>query len=122
MEVFFIDQTILSGLMTATEAMQATRNLESQDMATIASQMTAFQSAFTAQLLGLNKTGADDKDRLLDVEEAAKILGVNPFWIYKRTNELPFVLRVGQRKLRISEKGLRNYIREQLENGGGYGA
>jgi hypothetical protein len=121
MEIFFIDQTMLSGLMAATEAMQTSRDLESQDMATIASHMTAFQSAFAARLLDLHKPEKDDEDRLLDVEEAAKMLGVNPFWIYKRSKELPFVLRVGQRKLRISERGLRNYIREQLENGGSHG-
>ncbi len=122
MKMFLIDQTMLKNLIAATESIRRSQDLVAQDMPVLATQVAALQGAVAARLIELNKPEKDDKDRLLDVEEAAEMLGVNSFWIYKRSKELPFVLRVGQRKLRISERELRDYIREQIENGVSHGA
>jgi predicted DNA-binding transcriptional regulator AlpA len=51
-------------------------------------------------------------DRLLDVKDAARRLGVGPDWIYRRVTTLPFVTRLG-RTVRVSEAGLERYLRSR---------
>ena len=53
------------------------------------------------------------EDTLLTVEEAADRLGVSPDWLYRRTSQLPFVVRVG-RHVRFSAKGIDRYIRNRM--------
>lgn len=53
-----------------------------------------------------------DGDRLLDVDEAARRLGVSPDWLYRRVAKLPFVVRLG-RAVRCSAAGLDRYIRQR---------
>ncbi len=49
------------------------------------------------------------EDRLLDVDEAAQKLGVQPGWLYRRTRNLPFLVRLdGQ--IRFSAAGIDRYI------------
>ena len=49
------------------------------------------------------------EDRLLDVDEAAQKLGVQPGWLYRRTRNLPFLVRLdGQ--IRFSAVGIDRYI------------
>jgi predicted DNA-binding transcriptional regulator AlpA len=54
--------------------------------------------------------GEAGPDRLLDVNQAAERLGVDPRWIYSRANTLPFTRRLGTRKLRFSERGIQKYV------------
>jgi predicted DNA-binding transcriptional regulator AlpA len=51
-------------------------------------------------------------DRLLDVEEAARQLGVSADWLYRKAARLPFTIRLG-RSLRFSSLGLERYIRQR---------
>ena len=55
-------------------------------------------------------------DELLDVEQAARRLGVKPDWVYKRAAKLPFTVRLGERKLRFSAKAIETYIRRHRAN------
>jgi excisionase family DNA binding protein len=57
-------------------------------------------------------TEAPMADRLLDVKEAARRLGVAPDWLYRRARNLPFTVPLG-RTLRFSASGLERYIRQR---------
>jgi predicted DNA-binding transcriptional regulator AlpA len=57
-------------------------------------------------------TSGVTEDRLLDVHQAAERLGVSPDWIYRRSRELPFVVRVGSR-VRASQRGIDRWIRSR---------
>ena len=52
----------------------------------------------------------DPADRLLTTEEAAKILGATPRWLYRHADELPFSRRHGRKFLRFSEAGIRRWM------------
>lgn len=49
-------------------------------------------------------------DRLLQVDEAAALLGVDARWIRRRARVLPFVRRLSGKAIRISEDGLRRWV------------
>ena len=57
------------------------------------------------------KAAHPDDDRLLDVDEAAALLGVTPRWLYRRAKKLPFARRLSKGVLRFSEAGIKTYIR-----------
>lgn len=52
----------------------------------------------------------DRDDRLLSIHEAAGLLGVSRFWIYRNAKWLPFARRIGPRALRFSSKGIARYL------------
>jgi hypothetical protein len=49
-------------------------------------------------------------DTLLTVEMAASIIGVNPRWLYRHADKLPFVRRINRKTVRFSEAGLRRWV------------
>lgn len=49
------------------------------------------------------------EDRLLTPQEAARLLGVTPPWLYRRSRSLPFARRLSRKCLRFSEAGLRRW-------------
>jgi len=53
------------------------------------------------------------EDRLLDVAEAARLLGVSVDWVYRRAAKLPFAIRLGPGILRFSAAGLARYIQQR---------
>jgi len=57
--------------------------------------------------------GSDASDRLLDAKEAAERLGVKPKWMYSHADTLPFTLRIGERTVRFSEKGLQRWMEKK---------
>lgn len=54
-----------------------------------------------------------DPDRLLDTEEAAAKLGMSKDYLYRNSDKLPFVVRIG-RQVRYSEAGIERYIRQRM--------
>ena len=54
--------------------------------------------------------GHRDADRLLDAEEASKVLSVSPDWLYRHHKELPFSRKLGQKMLRFSSQGIQKYL------------
>src|ERR1700730_13270934 len=50
-------------------------------------------------------------DRLLDVNEAAIMLGCKPGWLYHSANDLPFTVRLAPGQLRFSLSGVERFIR-----------
>lgn len=54
--------------------------------------------------------GPDTDDRMLDVNEAADILGVETRWLYDRSDDLPFARKLAPRTLRFSERGIYRWL------------
>ncbi len=49
-------------------------------------------------------------DRLLDVEEACKLLCVDEGWLYRHHKKLPFTRKLGPKMLRFSYQGIQKYL------------
>lgn len=49
-------------------------------------------------------------DSTVDVDEAARLLGMSRSWVYRHAGRLPFARRVGRRSLRFSTSGIRRYL------------
>lgn len=60
-----------------------------------------------------HQANPDPEDRYLTADEAAQILQVKKKWLYNRASKLPFTKRLSERKLRFSEKGLRQWMRSK---------
>ena len=50
------------------------------------------------------------EERLLDAEEASKLLSVSEDWLYRRASRLPFTRKLGPKMLRFSSQGIQKYI------------
>ncbi len=101
----------------ATDALNVDRllKLPLETIPAVIAQIAAAQSTLAARLLSAEKEREPD-DVLLDIEEAAQMLGVKKDWIYSRTRTLPFIVRLG-RKLRYSRRGIEKYIKAQISGG-----
>ena len=49
-------------------------------------------------------------DRLLGVEEAAAMMGVNPRWLYRHAKILPFARKLSRKVLRFSRAGITRWL------------
>lgn len=55
-------------------------------------------------------SSAAEHDETVDVDEAARLLGMSRSWVYRHAGRLPFGRRVGRRALRFSTAGIRRYL------------
>ncbi|OLD21807.1 MAG: hypothetical protein AUG08_13735 [Acidobacteria bacterium 13_1_20CM_2_55_15] len=77
--------------------------------------LAAAQAQLAARLLqnGVSGSNADVRnDGLLTANQASKKCGFSVDWLYRHSQSLPFVIRVG-RSLRFSEAGLEKWIRSR---------
>jgi predicted DNA-binding transcriptional regulator AlpA len=51
-----------------------------------------------------------EADRLLDAEEAAKMLSMSTDWLYRHAKKLPFTRKLGPKMLRFSHQGILKYV------------
>ncbi len=63
----------------------------------------ALQEAFRGQ-------NGHQGDRLLDVEETAKLLCVEEDWLYRHHKKLPFAKKLCPKMLRFSYQGIQRYL------------
>ncbi len=49
-------------------------------------------------------------DKLLDAEEACKVLSSSVDWLYRHANRLPFTRKLGPRMIRFSSQGIQKYL------------
>jgi predicted DNA-binding transcriptional regulator AlpA len=98
-----IDSPALATEMCA-EAKQAALLVMSAATVAIAASGLAVEASAAAP-------GVDD--RLLDVKEAARRLGVSTGWLYRSADKLPFTKRLGPGQLRFSAAGIACWIREK---------
>jgi hypothetical protein len=79
-------------------------------------EITVLQSRLSsvAEAILVRVLPRDDKarteDRLLQVDEAAALLGVDGRWIRRRARVLPFVRRLSGKAIRVSEEGLKRWV------------
>ncbi len=57
-----------------------------------------------------NQNGHHEGDRLLDAEEASRLLSVSPDWLYRHGSRLPFTRKLAPRVLRFSYQGIQKYL------------
>ncbi len=76
-------------------------------------QCAALQSGLAARL-ACTPTSVDsspmETDQLLTAEEAAKVLGVSPRWVYRHASGLPFTRRLSPKAIRFNQAGLRKWL------------
>jgi predicted DNA-binding transcriptional regulator AlpA len=56
------------------------------------------------------KADVNERDRLLDAPEAAKLLTVSEDWLYRHAKKLPFARKLGPKMLRFSHQGILKYL------------
>ncbi len=61
------------------------------------------------EIQAANQNGHQE-DRLLDVEEASKVLCVDEGWLYRHHKKLPFTRKLGPKMLRFSYQGIQKYL------------
>jgi predicted DNA-binding transcriptional regulator AlpA len=54
--------------------------------------------------------GHSEEDRLLDAEEASRLLCVSSDWLYRHAKRLPFTRKLGPKMLRFSSHGIQKYL------------
>jgi hypothetical protein len=81
--------------------------LTSDDIASLLCLLSAAQARIAARLS--TPSNSTMGDRLISADAAATKLGVNKQWLYRRTDKLPFVVRLdGQ--VRYSSLGIDRFI------------
>jgi predicted DNA-binding transcriptional regulator AlpA len=56
--------------------------------------------------IGALKADVNIEDRLLEAEQAAKLLSVSEDWLYRHAKKLPFARKLGPKMLRFSSIGI----------------
>ncbi|HBA41092.1 MAG: hypothetical protein A2W10_04340 [Deltaproteobacteria bacterium RBG_16_55_12] len=54
--------------------------------------------------------GHREEDRLLDAEQASRLLSVSSDWLYRHAKRLPFARKLGPKMLRFSSQGIQKYL------------
>ena len=62
------------------------------------------------EIQAVHQNGYHEGDRLLDAEEASKVLSVSPDWLYRHGSRLPFTRKLAPRVLRFSYQGIQKYL------------
>ncbi len=52
------------------------------------------------------------EDRLIDIEEAAKILCTSTDFLYRHWQEFPFARKLSRKQLRFSARGIDEWLRQ----------
>jgi excisionase family DNA binding protein len=104
---------ILSGLLEAPERIVQVREEEVAallaEVATLHIRLAALAELLLLRVASRPNTQVAD-DRLLQVDEAANLLGVDERWIRRRARTLPFVRRLSGKAIRVSEEGLKRWV------------
>lgn len=88
-------------------------------LAALALQLAAAQSAVAAALVrrAQQRNQDDGGDRLLTIQDAAKLLAVPPNFLYRNARKLKLAIKLGDGTIRVSRERLRQFIREQGRDG-----
>jgi len=76
------------------------------------SRIAALQCALAARLVGGGTSVSTTTEKLLNVHEAADLLGLSVDWLYRHAKGLPFTRRVG-RALRFDRVGVARWLAAQ---------
>jgi len=75
----------------------------------IREELRAIVKEAVSEALKSGRNGVID-DRLLEIDEAAKILSVSTDWLYQNRKRLPFTRKLGHKLLRFSYAGMLRWI------------
>ena len=50
---------------------------------------------------------------LVDIREAARLLGMSTSWLYRNANSFPFVVKLNGRNLRFNVNGMEKWLRDR---------
>ncbi len=101
-------------LLTCLERVAADAPL--QELAALVGELERIKTVALARFYVGSSDGqpeAQQGDRLLGVQEAARKLGLSKDYLYRHAKALPFTRRLGPRQLRFSEQGIEKYIRQR---------
>ncbi len=87
--------------------LRAAREFDRDDLPKLMAMLEEVRA--TALLRLSNAPAAPASDVMLDIETAAKRLGVSSHYLYRHAKKLPFSRRIG-RKLLFSSQGIDRYI------------
>ena len=70
-----------------------------------------FRQFLREEIRALNAgSNMQEEERLLNAEEAAKILNVSSDWLYRNAKKLPFTRKLGPKMLRFSHQGIMKWL------------
>lgn len=72
--------------------------------------LNAIRQAVREEIQALKGELNGHEDRLLDAEEAARLLGMSRHWLYRHAHKLPFTRKLGPKNLRFSFLGIQKYL------------
>jgi len=72
--------------------------------------LDAIRQAVREEMQAVHQNGQQAGDRLLDVDEASKVLCVDEDWLYRHHKKLPFTRKLGPKMLRFSYQGIQKYL------------
>ena len=95
--------------------------LDDADGAQIAAllvEVSALEARFAGRLAHIALEARDvNEERLLTIDEAAKFLRLESAWVRRRTNELPFIVRISGGAVRVSRRRLEAWVARRTGGG-----
>ena len=90
-------------------------SVEQKQLMQLLSQLDTLRAAVLVRLISPAlhppaESASVDDDQLLTVAEVAVKLAVDPAWIYRHKDKLPFTRRLSSGTLRFCERGLRKWL------------
>lgn len=95
----------------------STEELSEEALIEVLGALEGLKAKVWSRLIQFTVAGEEDEespqpepDQLLDVNNAAAVLGVTPRWLYDHAEQLPFTRKLAPRTLRFSEFGLYRWL------------
>ena len=84
--------------------------IEIDDIPSAIIKISGLLASFGARLEEARHGVKPEDDILLNIDEAAQMLGVQRQWLYNRAKNLPFAKRLSRKNLRFSKIGLQAWL------------
>jgi predicted DNA-binding transcriptional regulator AlpA len=82
-----------------------------EDIPAVIGELERLKLALSARLAaGTAPSTSENGDTLLDVDEAARLTGMSPDWLYRNWQDIPGARKLSPRALRFSRKGVEKWI------------
>ena len=92
-------------------ALRSARALASDELPRFLGELETVRAIAWSRLTTSAPATQQSRDELLDIDEAARRLGVSASYLYRNHQRFPFIRRMG-RSLRFSAQGLDSYIQQ----------
>ncbi len=104
--------TLLAALLTEpSRAAQVTREEAGALLAKLGTLQAALLTVMSRPSVAVHREAERPSEgRMLDVDEAAALLGVSRRWLYRHSKTLPFTRPISRKIVRYSETGIRKWL------------